>query len=657
MVAATPAAAPESPARLPEDNAGFERLLRSGPSASLPGAVQGDMEAAFGGEDFSGVRVHTGPQAAAASQAVRAEAFTTGHDIYFSGGMDASSSSGRELLAHELTHVVQQRSGSVPSGISDPGDPTEVEAHRVGRAVASSPVPTAVVASLGGVAGNAAVARLAIQRSPAEDLIDDNTSWFDLDEAQLGRTLLDRAGKGQHALVVSVLNELGSTNRDDVALEFCEAASVEQLAALAGAESGRRLLDRLYDELTGGNLAGDEQKQADRIIAVKGQRVDPAQAQKQMLTGKVFPFRPGGITVWDDAPIMAERREGGQIWVKQPVRVKGTAMFKGETATLPDDVFLGGALLPENEIVGVKIYDLGGEIVYRPALFLIQISNQNETQTLTKIAEVAGIGLTLGTGALVGLGVEATMTARVLLWADRAAFVLGTIATVINEHRGEIISRYGASGREFLKYVDYVQSATAIYGFGRVALGMGKIMTGFRTSYRNWRDTVRRVEQELEEHERTVAAKLQQQADEVLDNADKIDDARTPAKPSPEPEPQPQPAAETPATEPAPDKPKPKKTKKKPKTSEDFEDEYGDDPRNELPRKKRISDGNKEELQESGWLRKKLPDVERRREFMDWLKRNHQVGEEHTHLRPGSREADRMLKRFLEESPDPGDFD
>ncbi len=521
-----------------------------GKGSSLPGALRADLEAGFGGADFSAVRVHTGDSAAALNREVRAEAFTTGNDIFFAGEVDAASRSGRELLAHELTHVVQQQSGAA-SGISRPADPGEVQARRVGRAVAAG-MTAEVAEALGARAGNAAltrrVSRLAVQRSPAEDLIDDNTSWLNLDEGRLGRTLLGKAAAGDHALVQAVLDELGTTNRDDVALEFTRAAGPEQLAAIAEAQTGRRLLDRLYDELTSGNLGGDEQAQADRILAVKGRRIDPAQAQQQMLAGKVFPFRQGGITVLDDAPIMAERREGGQIWVKQPTRVLGTSMFRAETATLPHDVFIGGALIPEDEIVGVKLYDLGGPTVYRPALFLIQIANQNTTATLTKIAEIAGIGLTLGTGALVGLGVEATLTARVLLWADRAAFVLGTVAMIINEHRGEIIERYGDAGRQFLRYVDIVHSATAIYGFARVTIAMAQLLNGFRTSYQNWRATVRAVENELDDGERAVAQQVSRQADEVLQDADNINASRTkqetPADPVATPEPQqtPQPA-------------------------------------------------------------------------------------------------------------------
>lgn len=62
------------------------------------------------GYDFSGVRVHSGNQAADTAQSVNAKAFTLGSDIVFGGGQYAPEShEGRRLLAHELTHVVQQK--------------------------------------------------------------------------------------------------------------------------------------------------------------------------------------------------------------------------------------------------------------------------------------------------------------------------------------------------------------------------------------------------------------------------------------------------------------------------------------------------------------------------------------------------------------------
>jgi len=65
------------------------------------------------GADFQDVNVHTGSQAADLNNAVQAKAFTTGSDVFFnSGQFNPDSSNGQELLAHELTHTVQQ--GAVP---------------------------------------------------------------------------------------------------------------------------------------------------------------------------------------------------------------------------------------------------------------------------------------------------------------------------------------------------------------------------------------------------------------------------------------------------------------------------------------------------------------------------------------------------------------
>lgn len=75
----------------------------------LPKHLRQPMERSFGA-DFSQVRVHTDHQADRLSRSISAEAFTTGRDIFFrQGTYRPESSGGQELLAHELTHVVQQQ--------------------------------------------------------------------------------------------------------------------------------------------------------------------------------------------------------------------------------------------------------------------------------------------------------------------------------------------------------------------------------------------------------------------------------------------------------------------------------------------------------------------------------------------------------------------
>ncbi len=109
----------------------------------LDGTVQAKMDAATG-SNFSDVKVHTSPEAADLSQQVGAVAFTSGKDIFFNqGAYNPQSSGGQELLAHELTHVVQQSTGGVGAGgsgmsVNAPGDKYEQEADSVARAVVSA---------------------------------------------------------------------------------------------------------------------------------------------------------------------------------------------------------------------------------------------------------------------------------------------------------------------------------------------------------------------------------------------------------------------------------------------------------------------------------------------------------------------------------------
>ncbi|MFC1860711.1 DUF4157 domain-containing protein [Chloroflexota bacterium] len=79
-----------------------------GSGQALPDGARAPMENAFG-VDFSGVRVHTDPESDDLNRHLSAKAFTTGKDVFFRHGeYHPYSSDGRKLLAHELTHVVQQ---------------------------------------------------------------------------------------------------------------------------------------------------------------------------------------------------------------------------------------------------------------------------------------------------------------------------------------------------------------------------------------------------------------------------------------------------------------------------------------------------------------------------------------------------------------------
>ena len=83
----------------------------SGGGQPMSPAVQRQMEDTFG-VDFSEVRLHRGRQANEANNAMSARAMTYGSDIFFADGeYQPASARGKHLLAHELTHVVQQSPG------------------------------------------------------------------------------------------------------------------------------------------------------------------------------------------------------------------------------------------------------------------------------------------------------------------------------------------------------------------------------------------------------------------------------------------------------------------------------------------------------------------------------------------------------------------
>jgi hypothetical protein len=118
-------------------------VVGRGGGAALPATTRSSMEAALGA-DFGGVRVHTDGAAAASARSVQAHAYTVGNDVVLGDGVDPGTAAGQRTLAHELTHVVQQRAGEVDGTaagggirVSDPGDRFEQEAERVADSVTS----------------------------------------------------------------------------------------------------------------------------------------------------------------------------------------------------------------------------------------------------------------------------------------------------------------------------------------------------------------------------------------------------------------------------------------------------------------------------------------------------------------------------------------
>jgi Domain of unknown function (DUF4157) len=168
------------------------------------------------------VQVHTGGTADQAARTLRARAFAVGEDIAFASGQyDPHTTAGRRTLAHEVAHTVQQASVAVP---------------------------------------------LQIQRLTADERISNHTSWGNLDEAALGRELAALLPDGA-ADVEAVINskQLGSTDKDDVALEIVKASSD---TALKGA--GDAFMRLLRAQLLSGWTSDDEYQAVGRLDQLIG---------------------------------------------------------------------------------------------------------------------------------------------------------------------------------------------------------------------------------------------------------------------------------------------------------------------------------------------------------------------------------------------------
>lgn len=110
-----------------EASSSVESRLNStaGKGTSLPADERSNLEQSFGA-DFSQVRIHTDSTAQQLSKDLNAQAFTRGSDIYFNAGKyDTNSSTGKHLLAHELTHTIQQGSAPYVDKISKSAEENE----------------------------------------------------------------------------------------------------------------------------------------------------------------------------------------------------------------------------------------------------------------------------------------------------------------------------------------------------------------------------------------------------------------------------------------------------------------------------------------------------------------------------------------------------
>ena len=183
-------------ALMEEDRSPVHDVINSGGGSALDPGTRAGMEARFG-QDFGDVRVHTGSAAHDSAKSVNAHAYTVGSNIVFQRDKyDPGSEAGQHMLAHELTHVVQQRSGPVSGTdagggikVSDPSDRFEREAVANADRLMSAPAPVAASGTGPAVqrcAADGATHEESVQREEAPEAAEEG------DEQKMAQTYVQR---------------------------------------------------------------------------------------------------------------------------------------------------------------------------------------------------------------------------------------------------------------------------------------------------------------------------------------------------------------------------------------------------------------------------------------------------------------------------------
>lgn len=485
-------------------------VLRS-PGQPLDAPTRAYFEPRFH-RDFSGVRVHTDSLAADSARQIDAHGYTAGNDIVFAASRFApTTQEGITLLAHELTHVLQQ-SGMQGAGSERTGDRLQTASADAAR-----------------VSIQRDVAEFAPKLSPGQ-LLDKYESAMDQNFFQgLASNLYDQLSyqPSYYAYLRELFDKIDSDYEDNVGAAFVEMLSDSMLDQIAATADGRATLDILYAAMITGDVSSFQRKQADRALFARTRQISPEDyvaKAKRFFPGRatpIFPVRFMRITGGDYAPPEARLLANGMVRVKYPVRVKYMETFAAEIRTLPD-VFTGtGFDFYPDVIVGIKQYEQGGQIVYLPAVALIDFSNQAIQSTSSKIVEVSMFAATFGTS---GAAVAGTRWARAALWADRVAQVVEIASVVIQENRGWIIEKFGTAGRYLVKAAEIANTAVAIYGLARLGGGAYQLAKDLRGASRACREHP--ALQQLDDAEKQVITKIDDETDALARELDEAAAAR-----------------------------------------------------------------------------------------------------------------------------------
>lgn len=326
----------------------------AGPGQPLPGALRREMEDRLSA-DLSEVRLHAGSAAGASAAAIGARAYTAGsHVVIGAEGAD------KHTLAHELTHVIQQRRGPVAGRasaggvrMSEPGDAFERAAEaNASRVMRGAPPARAAVAGYrppGGPARPAYAGGPVVQRRPIL----------------------------QNADTLEYLDE----DVPDQPLAF--ASTVEEARKNLGVFLDYNKLQAIFDF-----FAAQIRKSIENF-GVVGKRLPEAFAEKNKTTPKLGEELKKLVgTVWVENPDYALKALTADVWIKNPAIIRAIIQ-RGEAGVAGYRPEGGGSRLPEAK--GTLYYNAG---TYRSREDALTRGCGVSTEELPQYAKVKGEGKT-----------------------------------------------------------------------------------------------------------------------------------------------------------------------------------------------------------------------------------------------------------------------
>lgn len=346
----------------------------------------------------------------------------------------------------------------------------------------------------------------------------------DSHSGQGARTRLTRAVReARYEEARRALAEVAEREQDNVSREVVAALPEEALRRMALHREGNLLLESLFDAMTSGHVRPEELEQAARLLAAEAQRrhLTPEAFVSAVERARIFPYEAMGLTK-GGAPLTAGKREDGRIWVELTPR-SFEDKYRAEAVTLYGLEYV----LEPDELVGVRLYDEGGGVVYVPALYLLLLSHEDSARVGWKMVEAGALGLSLGAGALVEAGVEAGVAARVLVACDRVAVAMGLATSLLLEHRGWLMERFGVEGRGLVYGLEVFHSALAVYGGIRLGMAAPSLVRGLRELYRGFLERARAQSRlgKLTQEEAARVARLQQHLEGMFQELDAMREA------------------------------------------------------------------------------------------------------------------------------------